>query len=287
MPLFIIRLIARLPLPILHGLGRVLGLFIYALPGRYRSRLRANAAQAGYPQAAFARRAAAETGAMIVETPKVWLFPEYCVDRTFSNDDHVITDALAENRGILFLTPHLGCYEITARHISGLVPLTVMFRPPRQRFLVPIMKHIRDTPRVTAVPATTQGVRAFVRALKRGESVGMLPDQVPSSGTGVWATFFDKPAYTVTLPGKLAIQTGVAVIIAVGERLPRGKGWRIHFTRVPDPIPTDARQQAQLFNSQMETLIRRIPEQYLWSYNRYKAPGGSPQPSDVMSADAS
>jgi KDO2-lipid IV(A) lauroyltransferase len=80
----------------------------------------------------------------------------------------------------------------------------------------------------------------------------------------------------MTLPGKLGTQTGVPVILTAGERLPKGRGWRIHYVRVPEPLPADAESQAALLNAAMETLIRRCPDQYLWSYNRYKTPRGAP-----------
>ena len=280
MTLFLLRLLAKLPLSVLHTVGRWLGLLIYALPGRYRDRLKANAAQAGYGSPAFARRAAAQTGAMIAEMPRVWFNNEDSLARVVSDDEAVVQQARAENRGILYLTPHLGCFEITARYLARLAPLTVMFRPPRVSSLAPAMDTARNTSGVIAVPANMQGVRAFVRALKRGEAVGMLPDQAPGKGDGVWAPFFGRMAYTVTLPGKLASQTGVAVILTAGERLPRGQGWRIHYVRVPEPLPDSPEDQAALFNSAMETLIRRFPEQYLWSYNRYKTPKGAPPAPD-------
>lgn len=84
-------------------------------------------------------------------------------------------------------------------------------------------------------------------------------------------------AYTMTLPGKLATQTGVPIILTAGERLPGGRGWRIHYVRVPEPLPADPQAQAALLNAAMETLIRRCPQQYLWSYNRYKTPRGAPR----------
>src|SRR3546814_1861655 len=99
----------------------------------------------------------------------------------------------------------------------------------------------------------------------------MLPDQVPGSGEGVWAPFFGKQALTMTLAGRLARQTGVAVILTAGERLPSGKGWRIHYVRLPEPLPTDPQPLATAINSAMEQLIRRFPQQYLWSYNRSEA----------------
>lgn len=270
------RLFARLPLPVLHRLGRAIGLAVYLCPGRYRKRLQSNAQQAGYGDPAFARQAAAETGAMIMETPRVWLRTAACLQQTHSDDDAVVQQALAQGRGILYLTPHLGCFEITARYLIQHGPITVMYRPPRQAALEPLMEQARNISGLKAVPATLQGVREFVRALKRGEAVGMLPDQVPSSGDGVWAPFFNKPAYTMTLAAKLALQTGVAVILTAGERLPNGQGWRIHYVRLKEPLPATATELAVAINAAMESLIRRFPSQYLWAYNRYKVPHDAP-----------
>jgi KDO2-lipid IV(A) lauroyltransferase len=279
------RLLARLPLSVLHAMGRFFGVLAYLWPGKYRRRLRANAAQAGYGDERFARTAAAQAGAMIFEMPKVWFQGDRCLARVRSDDDHVVAAARAENRGVLFMTPHLGCFEITARYLARQMPMTVMFRPPRQDALAPLLDAARNTSAMRAVPATTQGVREFVRALRRGESVGMLPDQAPGKGEGVWAPFFGRMAYTVTLPGKLAVQTGVPVILTAGERLPGGRGWRIHYVRVPEPLPESPEAQAALFNSAMETLIRRFPEQYLWSYNRYKTPRGAPPAPGTATVD--
>ena len=278
MLLFLVRLLAALPLSWLQATGRLLGTVVYLFPGRYRRRLQANAAQAGYADPSFARRAAAESGAMILEIPKVWWRTPQCLALTGGDQEDVVRGALAEGRGVLYLTPHLGCFEITARYVAQRLPMTVMFRPPRKDMLAPLLDTARNSSNVRAVPATLQGVREFVRTLRKGECVGMLPDQAPGEGEGVWAPFFGRMAYTMTLPGKLATQTRVPVILVAGVRLPRGKGWRLHFVRVPEPLPEDPTQQAALINASMEAVIRRYPEQYLWSYNRYKTPRGAPPP---------
>jgi len=283
--LFLLRLIARLPLPVLHTLGRLAGRLIYTLPGRYRQQLRTNAAQAGYIAPVFARRAAGETGAMVAETPRIWFQNAACLAQVESNDEAMLAAARAEGRGMLYLTPHLGSFEIIARYLAHAAPLTVMFRPPRAPVLAHVMTAARNASGVTAVPATLQGVRAFVRALQRGEAVGMLPDQAPRAGDGVWAPFFGRMAYTVTLPCRLARQTNAIVILIAAERLAHGRGWRIHAMRAPE-LPEDPLRQATLINRTMETLIRRFPEQYLWSYNRYKSPRGAPPVPSLPSTSA-
>ena len=292
MPLLILfRLLARLPLRTLHAIGRVLGRLLYALPGRYRDRLRANAAQAGYADPAFARRAAGEAGAMILELPRVWLRDSECIERVVSDDLPIVVQALSEQRGVLCLTPHIGCFELSARYAAArFKPFTVMFRPPRKQLLSPILDIARNTAGVTAVPANMQGVREFLRALKQKQWVGMLPDQAPSKGDGVWAPFFGRPAYTVTLAGKIASMTDAIILVASCERLPKGQGWRLHCIRVTEPLPDSPEAQAALVNRYMEQMIRRFPEQYLWSYNRYKVPRGvtppDPDPADTSTPPA-
>lgn len=272
----LVKLLAYLPLSWLQAIGRFIGVLIYLYPSKYRKRLRRNARQAGYDDPKFRLRAAAQAGAMITEIPKVWWRTESCLAKTFSPDEHIVKQAIAENKGILYLTPHLGCFEITARHLTQYGPLTVMFRPSRSKLLDPIVDSARDMHNLHAVPANRKGVKEFVRALKRGEAVGMLPDQVPREGDGIWLPVFGRYALTMTLAARLAIQTGVSIILTAGERLPNGKGWRIHYLRLEEPLPNQADELAAKINQALETLIRRFPEQYIWSYNRYKEPDHAP-----------
>lgn len=277
----LLRLFASLPLPVVHGIGRALGRVVYAIPGGYRRHLQRNAAQAGFTEPVFARQAAAETGAMMSELARVWFRSEACMAQVVCEDWGVIEQALAERNGLIMLTPHLGCFELAARYAAQRIPLTVMFRPHRKAMLRALLDTVRLTSNLTTVPATSQGVRAFVRALRQGEAVGLLPDQAPK-GDGVWVPFFNRLAYTMTLPGKLASQTNAALIIAAGERLPNGRGWRMHVKRLTGPLPQNAEAQAAWINAEMEDMVRRFPQQYLWGYNRYKVPSGAPaapQPS--------
>src|SRR3546814_17533755 len=109
MLLVLFRLLAFVPLPVLHGIGRLAGRIVYAAPGRYRQRLRSNARQAGSPDAAFARRAAAETGALVMELPKVWLRNDQSPKEITSGHNVLVEDEVAEGRGLRYLTPTLGC----------------------------------------------------------------------------------------------------------------------------------------------------------------------------------
>ncbi len=272
MLVLLFRLLSRVPLAWLQAFGRFLGLLVYALPGRYRDRLQQNAAQAGYASRQFARRAAAETGAAILELPWVWFRSDEALDRVTCSGLEVFHDARRAGKTILFLTPHLGSFELSARYGALLGPITVLFREPRHPRLGPLLEQARARSGVSIAPANLQGVRRLVRALRSGEMVGILPDQVPGAGEGAWAPFFGRDAYTVTLPARLARMPGVAVIGTACERLPAGKGWRLHFMAIDTPAPETPAEQAAWVNTIMENLIRICPHQYLWSYNRYKAP---------------
>ncbi len=120
--------------------------------------------------------------------------------------------ALESGRGVIFLTPHLGCFEIIAQAIAQRIPLVALYRPPRKAALKPLIEDARTRPNLTLAPANLSGVRTLLKTLKKGAAIGLLPDQVPQQGEGVWANFFGKPAYTMTLPAKLQQMTEAAVI---------------------------------------------------------------------------
>ena len=125
---------------------------------------------------------------------------------------------------------------------------------------------------MAGAPASLGGIKQMLKALKQGQAVGVLPDQVPPAGMGVWADFFGHSAYTMTLAAKLAQQTGATLLLAVGQRLPCGRGYRVWVEPAPQALPPDAEAAARCINQWMEGLIRRYPEQYLWAYARYKQP---------------
>ena len=185
--------------------------------------------------------------------------------------------ALAEGRGVLFLTPHLGCFEITAQYLSSFGDITVLYRPPKSAAAQELIQTGRKRARLHLAPADLSGVRALIKALKKGQMVGMLPDQAPKTGEGVWLDFFGRPAYTMTLAARLS-ETGATTLLTWGERLPQGRGYRIHFQPLTPPLSGTTQERAQQINHAVEALVRQCPAQYLWGYNRYKRPRGAEAP---------
>lgn len=271
--LTVFRLLSWLPLWLLHAVGAGLGWLVFCLSRTYRHRFIHNAAQAGF-KFSEVRPAVAHIGRMVVELPRLWL------GRTpaFEWDNVACVDAAyAAKSGVLFLTPHLGCFEITAqalalRYSAQYGPLTVLFRPARKAYLRPLTAASRQRPGLETAPTTLPGVRQMIRALRQGRAIGLLPDQVPPEGMGAWAPFLGRDAYTMTLAVRLAQQTGAEVRLIWGERLSGGRGYRLHCRELQKPFsPTMDEALAQM-NEEIARSIRECPQQYLWSYARYKQP---------------
>ena len=275
---FIFRILSRLPLRAVHALGALLGRLIYLLSPTYRRHVRENLAQAGIDPA-LRGAVAAESGKQMLELARIWLRPleeaNAQVVEVVGRD--CLDAALAEGRGVLFLTPHLGCFEITAQYLSSFGDITVLYRPPKSAAAQELIQTGRKRARLHLAPADLSGVRALIKALRKGQMVGMLPDQAPKTGEGVWLDFFGRPAYTMTLAARLS-ETGATTLLTWGERLPQGRGYRIHFQPLTPPLSGTTQERAQQINHAVEALVRQCPAQYLWGYNRYKRPRGAEAP---------
>ena len=273
---FWFRFFSGWPLWALHALGHALGWLAWLLSPVYRRRFLGNARQAGLGWAQF-WPAIGHAGAMSTELPRLWFGRPVPVQWA---DDRAAVQAYASGQGVIFLTPHLGCFEVTAqalaeRFASAHGPLTVLYRPARRPGLAEVMLSARNRPGLEAVPTTLAGVRQMIKALRAGRAVGLLPDQVPPEGMGVWAPFFGQAAYTMTLAARLAAQTGAQPVLIWGERLPWGRGYRLHTSALGHALSEDLDVAVVQINQAMERLVAQRPGQYLWGYARYKQPRGA------------
>jgi KDO2-lipid IV(A) lauroyltransferase len=271
--LLFITIFFQLPLFVLHGLGKLLGLITYQFDRRFKKRIDTNLKHAFVASdendlKKLTQLTAGEIGKCLMEAPAIWFnSPQKnfrWVKRCFGWQ-HVET-ALKKKKGIIFLTPHLGCFEITAQYYAHFHPITVLFKRPKHNWLANIVLSGRRHPQIHLAEANLHGVKQLIQALKKGEAIGMLPDQIPNEGQGIWAQFFNKPAYTMTLVSKLAESSSATVLIGFGHRLSRGRGYEVYI----EPLGQDHSPQA--INNRLEMLIRKYPTQYLWNYRRFKKP---------------
>ena len=280
-----LKLLSRLPLPLLHGLGIVLGWLIYWAPGRHSGRMRDNVFESGlcatkHDCQHLLRQSIGEAGKAIIELLPVWLRPYDQVLKLVkgtSGWEH-IDAARAAGKGVIVIAPHIGCFEMINLYYASQHPFTAMYKPPRKAFLATLMLAGRQRGQAKLVPTDLSGVRAQLAALKRHEGIGILPDQVASSGDGVWAPFLGRPAYTPTLTASLQHKTGAAAFFVAAERLSWGRGYHLHVFPMHENLPADKAEAAIRINQGVEAVVRRFPAQYLWSYNRHKRPGGAPPP---------
>jgi KDO2-lipid IV(A) lauroyltransferase len=275
--LFLFRALALLPLPVLHGLGAVLGGLAYLLSSRERKRARENLALA-FPEGApdgLAWRSALQSGRALAELPWLWMRPiEETTARVVRVEGWDIVEAArARGEALLFFTPHIGCFEMAGQFIGSRLPITVLYRPPKNPVVQPLYDAGRNRGQMRGAAADAAGVRAMLKALKQKEAVGILPDQVPQHGEGLWAPFFGRPAYTMTLAARFSAMKGVSTFFVYARR---ERGGTYHFVVHPEALVVqegdDAEERVAAINRVVESIIRRQPDQYFWSYNRYKSP---------------
>ena len=267
----ILKPLSCLPLRLLHRIGAALGRVLFYCSSQAKKLAIDNLSQSKLTKSLeetqeIARQSFFEFGKAILEAPMIWQKAEADLLPLVQQIHgwEIVKNALLTGKGLIFLTPHMGCFEITSIYYGSKHPITVLYRPPKLKWLQSLMNAGRSRTGVNLAEANAGGVRKLMQALKRGEAIGILPDQIPKAGEGEWADFFGKPAYTMSLASKLAEKTGATVIMGFGERLANGAGYAIHLTQVAS-IATPA-----LLNAAIEQQIAQKPSQYLWSYNRYK-----------------
>lgn len=273
------NLLAVLPLWLLHAFGAVLGLMVYLCSADYRRKMLDHISvlysEDSVERRRILRRSAMHMGMALMELPFLWgRSRARGILKVLKVEGWGHIDAaLAQGKGVLFLTPHMGCFEGTAQAYSTRSPITVLYRPNRNPDVQKLIEESRSRDQMKLAPTSLKGVRILLRSLRSGEAIGMLPDQVPSSGEGVWAPMFGRNAYTMTLPGSLVKTTGCPVVIAVGIRRPFS-GMTLKLLPGPKELSEDPLLCATQINEAMEQVITMYPEQYYWGYERYKPPKG-------------
>ncbi|WP_136247794.1 lysophospholipid acyltransferase family protein [Halomonas borealis] len=260
----------------LWRLSRLVGPLVQVGSRRERRVTRINLAQAYAERPAAERRRLARhslvhSSATMLELGQAWMGEPHDLEASILEVQgrELLDEARAEGRGVIVLAPHFGNWEVLNFWLSGHFPFTAMYEPPKLAPLDPVIRHGRERRGAQLVPTNPRGVAALLKALKRGETVGILPDQVPSWGSGVFAPFFGRPAYTATLLPKLVARTEARVVTGVARRLP-GRGFALHFLAADARVyANDESTSAAGVNACVEAAIALDPAQYQWEYKRY------------------
>ncbi|MYL22479.1 lipid A biosynthesis acyltransferase [Halomonas alkaliantarctica] len=271
------RRLARWPLARLWWLASRLGPLVHRFSQRERSVTQINL-KAVYPERSeserqrLARESLCHSTATMLELGHAWMAPPARVEASILavHGRDKLDSARAEGRGVIVLAPHFGNWEVLNFWLSSHFPFTAMYEPPKIAALDPVIREGRERMGATLVPTNSRGVAALLKALKRSEAIGILPDQEPSWGSGVFAPFFHRDAYTGTLLPKLVARTQARVVTGVAKRIP-GQGFEIHFLDADARVySADDATSATGVNACVEAAIALDPAQYQWEYKRYR-----------------
>lgn len=280
-----IRLLGALPLRWTQAIGAAIGALLWRLRSRDQRVTLVNLEKC-FPEMAlqerglFGQRALVENARGMAELAWVWHHPAKALAIT---DGHyaAFDQALAARQPVIILAPHLGCWEVLNYWLASKANMHAMFMPSGIDRLDQLVRNSRESLGSTMHPATARGVVSLVRAMKKEHAItAILPDQVAEPNAGLFADFFQVPAWTATLSSKLVQQTGARVFMAFAKRLPKGQGYQV-IMQDPDPdiYSSDLQVSLNALNRSIESLIGEAPEQYLWSYKRFRVrPAGVPDP---------
>ncbi|GEN24708.1 lipid A biosynthesis lauroyl acyltransferase [Halomonas cupida] len=222
-------------------------------------------------QAMLARDSLRHSTATMLELGFAWQGNEDKVAASIIevHGERLLEEARQSGQGAIVLAPHFGNWEVLNFWLSRNFDFTAMYEPPKLEPLDPIIRAGRERCGASLVPTNSRGVAALLKALKRGQAVGILPDQEPGWGSGVFAPFFGRPAYTATLLPKLVARTNARVVTGVAQRLP-GRGYALHFLAADERVYSeDEATSCAGVNASVEGAIALEPAQYQWEYKRF------------------
>jgi KDO2-lipid IV(A) lauroyltransferase len=280
----LVAMLAWVSLPTNHMLGGFLGWLAWVLHTRLRRVTEINL-KLCFPDWSSAKRhqigraSLIETGKALTESAWIWHRPSAQLESLVMGvqGEALLRQAQEQGCGVLAATPHLGSWEFSALPFSRNEVMTYLYRSPRASYLEPLLIKWRANLNTRPARLDRQGLKSVLQELRRGGVVGVLPDQEPDRENGVHVPFFGVPANTMTLLSKLAARSEACVLFSCAERLPRGKGWKIHFIEADSDIAhKDKQVAAAALNRSVERCIQICPTQYLWSYRRFRqlADGG-------------
>ncbi len=269
---------AYLPLPVSHGLGFLTGWGLFLFPSHSRRITRFNIGLC-FPslnaseQRKLVRKSLIEISKTAFEAGPLWFRPGKNTLRLIKKvrGNELVDRALAAGKGVILATPHQGAWEAAGLYCAARFGICCLYKPLKMQQLDAMVTRARGRMGGHFVPANARGIRILYKTLKQGDAVGMLPDQEPLGGTGVFAPFFGIPAYSMVFLGRLAAKSGAPIIFTWCERLSWGRGYHLHFRQAPaSACSADTQQATSANNLVVEEIVRTNPAQYQWSYRRFR-----------------
>lgn len=283
----LLRLFSAISLRWNRRLGSMVGLVLVYLPNPLR-RISAINLHLCLPELSpqehrrLLRHSLIETSKTVLEAGPMWLWAPAKIRAMIVepvNGETAVKAALKAGRGVILATPHHGCWEMAGHIAAAHWGITSLYKPPRLAGINSLIRQGRERLGAKLVTTDAKGIRSLYETLSRGGAIGILPDQDPGQSGGTFAPFFGIQANSMVLLSRLARKTGAPVFICFCERLPGIQGYKLHC--LPAPAGIDAADNtiaATAMNAGIEACVRLWPEQYQWSYRRFRTrPVGEPK----------
>jgi Kdo2-lipid IVA lauroyltransferase/acyltransferase len=269
--------LARLPINWASALGARFGAIAFALAGGERRKALESLGRA-YPDKTDAERLALAR-ATFVHLGRM-IFELVCVEeldrdveswvRWSPHDRAVLDAALARKKGVVFVSGHLGSWELLARRVAlAGYPCQTIAKETTDDRTTALIEKFRASSKLRSIWRGRSGAaKAMLRALKDGQILGLLIDQ-DTDVQSVWVPFFGHPAKTPRAAADLALRTGAAVVMGFCRREADGR-----YALAMKQLPTDdltAEVLTARMTAEIEAAIRVAPEQWVWMHRRWKS----------------
>jgi KDO2-lipid IV(A) lauroyltransferase len=290
--IFFLRGLSILSLGAARRVGSLLGRIAWLMSSRMAASTRTNLAIC-YPimpeseRLLLGKDSLSNTFQTLTECGPVWLWPaEKVLDHVLGIEGLALLQAAqAEKKGTVVIAPHLGNWEVFGLYLNqcGCGQSSQLYQAPREPGLDRLLFRARGRTGARMVATDNKGVIRLLKALKSGEIVGILPDQVPNvASSGDFAPFFGKQVLTMTLVSRLIQKTGARAVLGFAARVSQEgrQGWKIIFQEMPAQIYAEhISDSLPALNRAIEQAIGDYPEQYQWEYKRFRrVPSGEQRP---------
>lgn len=276
MAVSLLWLFARLPLRFNLWLGRQIGGLLWWLGGREKEVALVNLAFC-FPdrdvvwRRNMARAALQSMAEALFEAPFIWQLSQDGLMARLDNPEALeeIVQIYRQGRGLVIAAPHLGSWEYVGSLIPTVTRMTNMFRPPKYPAVGRYIRQARARTGCSLAPTDASGVRMLSKALAKGECVGILPDQEPDEGSGIYAPFFGRQAYTMHLLPRLVRKRRIPVVFVFAERLSGGRYRLHHRCAASELYCEDPAVACAAMNAMVAALVGSRIDQYNWNYKRF------------------
>lgn len=274
----LLTVLSWLPLSVAHAVGAAVGRLSGRLSPRLRTVISRNL-ELCLPELARSEKSAliqanlAETGKNFTELGAFWRWRRQRVANLVVAEHRreLLDSAIARQKGVIIAAPHIGAWELIGLYLTCQHAMHFLYQPAKRPELDEVIIAARERFGGKCHAISRSGMKNLVAALKRGEIIGVLPDQEPADQSGVFANFGASPAYTMTFLGNLARRNGTPVVFAAMRRLPAGAGYELHYLEPgQDLYSDDSALAATELNRCVERCLELAPEQYMWNYKRYR-----------------